>query len=177
MRPTYSFPEAVVEQIAHDRYHHPDPKALAAWYREHLGIPVEPGQTHGVMISAGAGEMTVWSSFPADTQYFGRGPATIMVNYRVTNLGRHAGAAPCGGRSGRGLRLRPLRLGDRPRRQSVRVVGAEVAELPARSVRPPFATRFHVRRNEVTGRAFPAARKRCAAVAAVLTGTAERAAG
>ena len=26
MRPTYSFPEAVVEQIAHDRYHHPDPR-------------------------------------------------------------------------------------------------------------------------------------------------------
>ena len=26
MRPTYSFPEAVVEQIAHARYHHPDPR-------------------------------------------------------------------------------------------------------------------------------------------------------
>ena len=26
MRPTYSFPEAVVEHIAHDRYHHPDPR-------------------------------------------------------------------------------------------------------------------------------------------------------
>ncbi len=26
MRPTYSFPEAVVEQIARDRYHHPDPR-------------------------------------------------------------------------------------------------------------------------------------------------------
>ena len=26
MRPTYSFPQAVVEQIAHARYHHPDPR-------------------------------------------------------------------------------------------------------------------------------------------------------
>lgn len=26
MRPTYSFPQAVVEEIAHGRYHHPDPR-------------------------------------------------------------------------------------------------------------------------------------------------------
>jgi transposase len=26
MRPTYSFPESVVEQIARERYHHPDPR-------------------------------------------------------------------------------------------------------------------------------------------------------
>jgi transposase len=26
MRPTYSFPETVVEQIARERYHHPDPR-------------------------------------------------------------------------------------------------------------------------------------------------------
>lgn len=63
-----------------------DPKALAGWYRDHLGISVEAGQTHGVMVSAGAGEMTVWSTHPADTQYFGPGPATFMVNYRVKNL-------------------------------------------------------------------------------------------
>lgn len=63
-----------------------DPKALADWYREHLGILVESGQTYGVMTSAGAGEMTVWSTFPADTAYFGPGPATFMVNYRVKNL-------------------------------------------------------------------------------------------
>ena len=63
-----------------------DPKALAEWYRGHLGVPVEPGQTHGTVVSAGAGEMTVWSTFPADTAYFGPGPATAMVNYRVKNL-------------------------------------------------------------------------------------------
>ncbi len=30
--------------------------------------------------------MTVWAIHPADTQYFGPGPATFMVNYRVKNL-------------------------------------------------------------------------------------------
>lgn len=63
-----------------------DPKSLAAWYREHLGVPVEPGQTYGAMTSAGAGEQTVWSAFPADTSYFGSGPAPFMFNYRVQNL-------------------------------------------------------------------------------------------
>ncbi len=62
-----------------------DPKALAVWYREHLGVPVEPGQTHGVL-AAEARAPTVWSAFPADTPYFGPGPAALMVNYRVRDL-------------------------------------------------------------------------------------------
>ena len=76
-----------------------DPKALAAWYREHLGVPVEAGQTYGALASAGAGEPTVWSAFPAGTDYFGPGPAPFMVNYRVRDLDamlaqlRAAGAA------------------------------------------------------------------------------------
>ena len=63
-----------------------DPKALAAWYREHLGVPVEAGQTYGPLSSTGPGEVTVWSTFPADTGYFGPGLGTCMVNYRVKNL-------------------------------------------------------------------------------------------
>jgi predicted enzyme related to lactoylglutathione lyase len=63
-----------------------DPKALAAWYREHLGVPVEPNQTYGEFLSVGAGDQTVWSSFPTDTTYFGSGPAPFMFNYRVRNL-------------------------------------------------------------------------------------------
>ena len=63
-----------------------DPKALAAWYREHLGISVPSGQTHGIMTSAGAGEKTAWSTFPADTAKFGPSSATFMLNYRVQNL-------------------------------------------------------------------------------------------
>ncbi len=63
-----------------------DPKALAAWDGEHLGVSVESGQTHGVVTSSAAGEQTVWSTFPADTAYFGPGPALFMVNYRVRDL-------------------------------------------------------------------------------------------
>jgi len=63
-----------------------DPQALAAWYREHLGVPVEAGQTYGMFTSAQPGEGTVWSTFPADTKYFGGGPTPFMFNYRVRNL-------------------------------------------------------------------------------------------
>lgn len=63
-----------------------DPKALAAWYREHLGVPVEAGQTYGSFPSTAAGEVAVWSTFPLDTKYFGSGPQPFMVNYRVRNL-------------------------------------------------------------------------------------------
>jgi predicted enzyme related to lactoylglutathione lyase len=63
-----------------------DPRALAEWYREHLGVPVEPGQTYGPFTSTAGGEATVWSVFPADTKYFGPGPSPVMVNYRVKDL-------------------------------------------------------------------------------------------
>jgi predicted enzyme related to lactoylglutathione lyase len=63
-----------------------DPKALAAWYREHLGVPVEEGQTYGAFESVGGGEQTVWSTFPANTPYFGPVGAGWMVNYRVADL-------------------------------------------------------------------------------------------
>jgi predicted enzyme related to lactoylglutathione lyase len=63
-----------------------DPKALAAWYRDNLGVPIEGDQTYAALTSAAAGETTAWSPFPADTKYFGPGPATFMVNYRVKNL-------------------------------------------------------------------------------------------
>ncbi|AHG92634.1 Glyoxalase-like domain protein (plasmid) [Gemmatirosa kalamazoonensis] len=70
-----------------------DPVALAAWYREHLGVEVGAGQTHAVFEAgpdgrdaSGAQVQTVWSAFPADTTYFGTGTAGWMINYRVANL-------------------------------------------------------------------------------------------
>jgi predicted enzyme related to lactoylglutathione lyase len=63
-----------------------DPKALAAWYCQHLGVPVEPGQTYGAFLSSGPSEQTVWSAFATDTTYFGDGSAPFMFNYRVRNL-------------------------------------------------------------------------------------------
>ncbi len=61
-----------------------DPTALAAWYRDHLGVPVEAGQAYGTF-TAEAGEQTVWSAFPQDSDYFGSS-APFMVNYRVADL-------------------------------------------------------------------------------------------
>jgi len=63
-----------------------DPKALAAWYQQHLGVPIEAGQTYGSFESAGPAETTVWSTFPVDTKYFGSGPSPCMFNYRVRDL-------------------------------------------------------------------------------------------
>ncbi len=62
-----------------------DPRALADWYREHLGLSIELGQTYA-LLTAAAGDKTAWATFPADTSYFGSGPSPFMVNYRVRSL-------------------------------------------------------------------------------------------
>jgi predicted enzyme related to lactoylglutathione lyase len=61
-----------------------DPVALAAWYREQLGVPVEANATHAALAEKDA--KTIWATFPSDTQYFAPSTATFMLNYRVTNL-------------------------------------------------------------------------------------------
>jgi predicted enzyme related to lactoylglutathione lyase len=69
-----------------------DPKALAAWYRENLGIPVDPDQTYATLAVERPGRENappvemVWSVMPESTKYFGPGPAGWMVNYRVDDL-------------------------------------------------------------------------------------------
>jgi predicted enzyme related to lactoylglutathione lyase len=69
-----------------------DPKRLSAWYIEHLGLPATDW---GVSfdwkdeVPAGTGQ-TAWSTFPADTKYFGEGEQAalqmMMINYRVDDL-------------------------------------------------------------------------------------------
>jgi glyoxylase I family protein len=61
-----------------------DPKALAEWYREHLGIEMFAGE-EGAPWWTEAG-VTVVSAFPADTDYFGRPDQAFMVNFRVPDL-------------------------------------------------------------------------------------------
>ena len=68
-----------------------DPKALAAWYRDNLGVPIDGDQTYGMFTAGNAGgepEHTVWSTFPLDTDYFAPSTASFMVNYRVADLDR-----------------------------------------------------------------------------------------
>jgi predicted enzyme related to lactoylglutathione lyase len=67
-----------------------DPKALGAWYRDHLGLAItewggvtfEPAMTS----PAGRESTLAWSIFPATTDYFGSGGAQFMINYRVDDL-------------------------------------------------------------------------------------------
>lgn len=61
-----------------------DPKALAAWYREHLGVPV-PGDETYAPFSEQQSE-TVWATFPLDTKYFAPSDSSLMINYRVADL-------------------------------------------------------------------------------------------
>lgn len=70
-----------------------DPKALAAWYREHLGVPLDEGATYGAFSVGDNGRdetgtplITVWSTFPETTEYFGPGGRGAMINYRVADL-------------------------------------------------------------------------------------------
>ena len=61
-----------------------DPKGLAAWYAEHLGVPVAAGETYGPFSEERA--ETVWATFPLDTKYFAPSEAALMINYRVADL-------------------------------------------------------------------------------------------
>ena len=60
-----------------------DPEALRAWYETHLGIPI--ASWGGNAFVADVGDATVWSIFPAETEYWPGGQQT-MVNYRVRDL-------------------------------------------------------------------------------------------
>ena len=69
-----------------------DPKRLAQWYAEHLGIQLAFGNGTSFEwsdeVPPGTGA-TAWSVFPQDTAYFGpgeAGPQQSMVNYRVDDL-------------------------------------------------------------------------------------------
>lgn len=66
-----------------------DPKTLSAWYAKHLNVVLSE---YGGITFRWADEVpkgtgtTAWSLFPAESKYFGPGPQTAMVNYRVDDL-------------------------------------------------------------------------------------------
>lgn len=67
-----------------------DPRGLADWYREHLGVPIEeyggasfPWREHGDPEREG---FTVWGPFGEDTSYFDPSERPFMVNLRVDDL-------------------------------------------------------------------------------------------
>ncbi len=62
-----------------------DPDALAAWYRDRLGIDPVPSTWEAPCWQQQAGP-TVFAPFRADTDYFGRPEQAFMVNLRVRDL-------------------------------------------------------------------------------------------
>jgi predicted enzyme related to lactoylglutathione lyase len=64
-----------------------DPKALAAWYRDVLGLALE--SWGGAMIkpdAPGHPPALIWNAFPADTDYFAPSKRDHMINYAVDDL-------------------------------------------------------------------------------------------
>ena len=62
-----------------------DPKRLAAWYRDVLGI--ELAEWGGAMLRTDApGHFVVWNPFPADTKYYEPSKREFMVNFAVDDL-------------------------------------------------------------------------------------------
>jgi predicted enzyme related to lactoylglutathione lyase len=62
-----------------------DPEKLKAWYRDHLGLPMDGGYTV-FQTREDPGPCTTWSTFAADTTYFEPSKASFMVNFRVKDL-------------------------------------------------------------------------------------------
>ncbi len=66
-----------------------DPESLRKWYRENLGIEAEQwGATFEWRDAEDPSKegQTVWSPFPADTEYFNPSKAPFMINYRFADL-------------------------------------------------------------------------------------------
>jgi len=62
-----------------------DPKALANWYREHLGIGLTPTGGGESVWEQEAGR-TAFTPFPEKSGYFGDPAKVWMVNFRVHDL-------------------------------------------------------------------------------------------
>jgi predicted enzyme related to lactoylglutathione lyase len=66
-----------------------DPDALREWYRRHLQVDVQPwggAVFRGGDAAAPDHGVTVWTVFPADSDYFAPSAAPFMVNFRVSDL-------------------------------------------------------------------------------------------
>jgi len=64
-----------------------DPKALAAWYRDVLGLPLQAWGGAALRYdAAGHPPALIWNAFPAATTYFAPSTAGFMINYAVDDL-------------------------------------------------------------------------------------------
>lgn len=64
-----------------------DPKALAAWYRDVLGMPVEAWGGAALRYDAPKHPPALaWNAFPATTNYFAPSTSGLMINYAVDDM-------------------------------------------------------------------------------------------
>lgn len=66
-----------------------DPATLAAWYQQHLGMPLS--EFGGAVLrwpddTADDGGLTVWHLAKPDGQWFSPSGSSFMINYRVDDL-------------------------------------------------------------------------------------------
>lgn len=73
-----------------------DPEGLRAWYRDHLGIDVQPWGGAAFQWADAQGQptkgTTIWSVGSGDGGVYAPGSAPFMVNYRVEDLDALLGA-------------------------------------------------------------------------------------
>ena len=64
-----------------------DPKALAAWYRDALGLPLEAWGGAALRLdAAGHPPAAAWNAFPDTTKYFAPSTTDFMIDYAVDDL-------------------------------------------------------------------------------------------
>ncbi len=67
-----------------------DPKALAEWYRDHLGLSIHADWTGAIFPLVDdddpGGSYVVWGAFEHGTDYLGTPDKQVMVNFRVSHL-------------------------------------------------------------------------------------------
>ena len=67
-----------------------DKAALAAWYRDNLGVPVDEAWGGATFLwtdhDPHGDAHTVWSPFSSDTSYFSPSTRDFMINFRVRDL-------------------------------------------------------------------------------------------
>ena len=64
-----------------------DPKALAAWYRDVLGLPLQPWGGAALRYDAPQHPpAAAWSAFAASSSYFAPSTAPFMINYAVDDM-------------------------------------------------------------------------------------------
>ncbi len=65
-----------------------DPKALASWYQEHLGLPIDPSYGGCALQASDMPEngYTVWAPFTQGSDYFKPSKKDFMMNLVVDDL-------------------------------------------------------------------------------------------